>query len=265
MAALLLTACSSEDAPDTASEQTLWRVSIPVEESATRGVYSDDDGATLKSKWVASQPVVAYNSSDDEVGPSLTASANATGGTTTITGDISGTYTAGTSTLTLYSPARLTSATHAEYAVQDGTIEGISAKDYVTADVTVTAVDADNGLLTTSTATFQRLQSFTKFTFSVPVQTVVISATGMAPITVTASADKTVFYVALPLEGSVDYTFTCTDDDGNIYRGTKTGVLTHGKYYSSASVTIVSGVVFTNISSWGDGDTVSPTIDVVTI
>lgn len=250
--AALLHACSSDEPRDTQQPQQpqQWSVSIPVGSGATRSVYSSDGGTTLKSMWNANQEVKAYNGST-KVGD-LEASENLTGGTTNVTGTITGTYTAGSSTLTLYSPAKLSSATYAEYATQDGTISGangISSKDYVTATVNVTAVDASRGLLSTSYATFQRLQSFTQFTFSEAVKTVKISASGMDDITVTASGDQNVFYVALPLEGSVSYTFACTTNGGVEYRGTVTLNLTHGKYYKT-SIGIAPGVGVTNTSNW---------------
>lgn len=258
-AAALLTACSSEDV-DIVQQQT-WHVSIPVDEShATRSVFTADGGASLKSKWTSNQSVEAY-SGDTKVGD-LTAAENASGGSTTIIGDISGTYTAGVSTLTLYSPAMPTSATHNEYATQDGTIDGengISKHDYLKANINVTAVDGNSGVLLTSNASFQRLQSFTKFTFSVAVKEVVISATGMDDITVTASTDQTDFYVALPLEGSKEYTFVCTTNGGEEYRATKAGNLVNGNYYI-ATVSVATGLGVSNTSPWGENHTENTTI-----
>lgn len=248
--AALLTACTSEstDAPEGQAQS--WHVSIPVDVTATRSVYSPDGGATLKSKWNDAQTVMAYNG-ETKVGD-LTAAGNASGGSTTITGEISGTYTAGSSTLTLYSPSKDT-----DYTTQDGTVDGtngISSKDYVTATVGVTAVDGSNGLLSTGNATFQRRQSFTKFTFSEAVHQVVISAEGMDDITVTtASGNTTEFYVALPLEGAKLYTFVGTTDASVAYYGQKNGTLTHGKYYTASVDMLKELDVTASVSSWGDG------------
>ena len=254
MAAALLQACSSDALRDMQPRE--WSVSIPVGSGATRSVYSPDEGATLKSKWNADQAVKAY-SGETKVGD-LTASGNATGGTTNITGIISGIYTAGSSTLTLFSPAKLSSATYAEYATQDGTIDGangISSKDYVTATVNVTAVDGSSGMLSTSYAEFSRLQSFIRFTFTEAVNQVVISAEGMSDITVTAAADQTVFYVALPLEGTKLYTFVGTSSSSVVYYGQMNGTLTRGKYYTAAVDLQKEFDATATISSWGDGDT----------
>lgn len=252
LSAALLQACSSADEPGVrnASPQQ-WHVSIPVGGEATRSVYSPDDGATLKSMWNAGQAVTAY-SGDTKVGD-LTATANATGGSTLITGDISGSYEVG-DVVTLYSPSKLTSPAYAEYAVQDGTVSGISGLDYIWSEVSITQVDATNGILTTGHAAFRRLQSFTRFIFSAAVQKVVISAEGMSDITVTADADQTVFYVALPLEGTRTYSFVCTTAAGEEYTGSKPGDLAHGMYYT-ASVNIASGIgMAVSVVPWGGNE-----------
>lgn len=248
-AAALLPACSSDDG-HSGHEGTpqQWHVSIPVGGGVSRGVYSPDEGASLKSKWDDGQAVVAY-SGTAKVGD-LTAAGNATGGSTLITGDISGSYEVG-DVVTLYSPSKLTSPSYAEYAVQDGTIGGISSHDFIWADVSITQVDATNGILTTGHAAFRRLQSFTRFIFSAAVQKVVISAEGMSDITVTADADQTVFYVALPLEGTRTYSFVCTTAAGEEYTGSRPAELAHGMYYT-ASVDIASGIgMAVSVIPWG--------------
>lgn len=262
-AVALLTGCSSDDTETAQVSRHEWHVSIPVGNAATRSVYLD--GAVLKSKWNSNQSVIAY--SDETSVGTLAASASeagdATGTSTLITGDISGTYTAGISTLTLYSPTKIASNTYEEYATQDGTVEGtygISSKDYLTATVTVTAADASSGLLSTSRASFSRLQSFTKFTFSKAVKTLVFSATGMSDITVTASGDQTDFYVALPLAGEVVYSITGTTDGGTVYSVQATGTLTHGNYYTATIDFNTPIDITTTINNWGDGGTDSDTI-----
>ena len=107
--------------------------------------------------------------------------------------------------------------------------------------------------LTPGTTYYVRIRTVSGSFYSAwsAVKTVKISATGMSDITVTASDDQTDFYVALPLEGSVSYTFSCTTNAGVEYRGTKTGNLTNGKYYTAA-VDVAPGVGVTNTSAWGD-------------
>ena len=252
--AALLTACSSEDKaqPDAASREQpkTWKLCIQankIDSTATRGVHFEGD--VLKSKWNENQPVEVYNESDELVG-TLHAEASSNG-STTIAGDISGSYTANTSKLYLYSPSKTR-----DYSGQTGTIESMSAKDYVSAEITVTAVDGSSGVLATSTASFARLQSFTKFTFSEAVHQVVISAESMSDITVTAaSGNQTEFYVALPLEGAKVYTFVGKTDTDVVYYGQKNGTLTHGRYYT-ASVDLLKDLEGTvSIGSWGDGGT----------
>ena len=259
MVAALLAGCSSDDAELAQEPRQTWHVSIPVGDAATRSVYLD--GTALKSKWNANQPVIAYSTGEDPVGmlaASESEAGEASGASTLITGDISGTYTANASTLTLYSPAKLTSATYAEYATQDGTVDGekgISSKDYMTATVGVTAVDASSGLLGTEKGTFSRLQSFTKFKFTEAVKTLVISATGMSNITIEASEDKDEFYVALPLAGAVTYTFTGTTASGTVYSVQATGTLTLGSYYSATIDFSAAFNASATINNWGPGDT----------
>ena len=244
MAAAALTSCSADDGQEQEVMQTrIWSVSVPTDwaTSTTRSMMTESSG-TLTAAWSANDAVLVYKS-----GSSIgTVYAAAAGTSATLTGTLTGTF-AVDDELTLYYPG-----VTPDYTTQSGTLASISAKDYVEASVTVNAVDASNGILGTTTATFSHRQSFTKFTFSTAVHSVVISATDMSDITVTAaSGDQTEFYVALPLEGSHEYTFLCTTNAGVEYRGTKTGNLTNGRYYTT-NVDIAPGVGVTNTSAWGN-------------
>ena len=245
MAAAALTSCSADDGQEQEVMQTrTWCVSVPTDWATptTRSTMTESSG-TLTAAWSANDAVLAYKS-----GSSIgTVYAAAAGTSATLTGTLSGSF-AVDDELTLYYPG-----VTPDYTTQAGTLASISVKDYVEASVTVNAVDGSSGILGTTTATFSHRQSFTKFTFSEAVHSVVISATDMSDITVTAaSGDQTDFYVALPLEGSVEYTFLCTTNAGAEYRGTKTGDLTNGRYYTT-NVDIAPGVGVTNTSTWGDG------------
>ena len=247
LAAATLAGCTSEEA-EPAGAQT-WQVSIPTggDGEMTRTLLSVS-GTTMSAQWKTTDEVKVYKSTAlvGTVKPKAAATSS------TLKGTLSGTF-ATNNTLTLYWPSNTP-----DYTTQDGSLDGtngISKKDYIEATVTVSAVDNSNGILKTTTATFSHRQSFTKFTFSTAVHQVVISASGMSTITVTAaSGNQTDFYVALPLEGSVSYTFACTTSADVEYRGTKTGNLTHGKYYT-ATVDIAPGVGVTNTSSWGNNST----------
>ncbi|MBQ4388309.1 MAG: hypothetical protein II822_12010 [Prevotella sp.] len=244
-AAAALAGCSADEA-ETTQPQT-WQVSIPTatDTDMTRTTLSVS-GTTMSAAWKTTDAVQVYKSGSS-VG---TVTPSAAAASAVLRGTLSGTY-AVNNELTLYWPDN-----SPNYTVQDGTLDGtngISKKDWIQATVKVTAVDATSGILGTQTATFSHRQSFTKFTFSEAVKTVKISASGMSDITVTASSDQKDFYVALPLEGSVSYTFLCTTAAGVEYRGTKTGNLTHGKYYIT-DVAVAPGVGVTNTSSWGSND-----------
>ena len=246
-AAAALAGCTADEA-ETTQPQT-WQVSIPTttDDDMTRTTLSVS-GTTMSAAWKTTDAVQVYKSGSS-VG---TVTPSAAAASAVLRGTLSGIY-AVNNELTLYWPDN-----SPNYTVQDGTLDGtngISKKDWIQATVKVTAVDASNGILGTQTATFSHRQSFTKFTFSESVHQVVISASGMNNITVTAATgvNQKDFYVALPLEGSVSYTFLCTTAAGVEYSGTKTGNLTHGKYYIT-DVAVAPGVGITNTSSWGGNE-----------
>ena len=245
-AAAALVGCSSDDG-ETAVERQTWQVTIPTAQAdVTTRTSLTVSGTSMSAVWQTTDAVKVYKNSSS-VG-TLTPATSAT--SATLSGTLTGMFAVG-NTLNLYWPDNSPS-----YTTQAGTLESISAKDYVEASVTVNAVDGSNGILGTTTATFSHRQSFTKFTFSEAVHSVVISATGMSNITVTAaSGDQTDFYVALPLAGSVEYTFVATTATNIVYYGRKQGNLTHGRYYT-ASVDLLKELdVTATISSWGDGET----------
>lgn len=249
--AITYSSCSSDADSRPEPQPQTWRVSVATgaddgADDVTRTQLSVS-GTTMSAAWQTSDVVQVYKGGSS-VGTLSPATATASA---SLNGTLTGTF-AVNNTLDLYWPSN-----SPDYSTQDGTLtgtNGISKKDFIEASVTVQSVDPSNGILRTTRADFTHRQSFTKFTFSTAVKTVKISATGMSDITVTASADQTVFYVAMPLEGSVEYTFLCTTNAGVEYRGTKTGDLTHGKYYLG-SVDIAPGVGVTNTSSWGNNST----------
>ena len=257
--AATLAGCSSDS--DTPSVQPqVWKVSIPSgtaedDALATRAQLSVN-GSVMSAAWQTTDNIPVYRNGTS-VGTLKPATATASA---TLTGTLTGTF-AKDNVLTLYWPNN-----SPDYTTQAGMLASISAKDYMQAEVTVNSVDLSNGILGTTRASFSHRQSFTKFTFSIAVNKVVISATGMSTITVTAaSGNVTDFYVALPLEGSKEYSFACTTSGGVEYRGTKTGNLTNGKYYTT-TVDIAPGVGVTNTSEWGNNTTESGIdIDYVTI
>lgn len=242
--------CSSDEGEVTGPQS--WQVNIPTTQSysATRTSLSVS-GTTMSAVWNTTDEVQVFKG-ETSVGPVYPDAASSSA---TLTGTLTGTF-AESNELKLYWPNN-----SPNYSTQDGTLDGangISSKDYVQATVTVSEVDQSNAILLTTRAAFHHRQSFNRLTFSLPVKTVVISADGMSDITVTASAEQTgPFYVALPLEGSVEYTFNCTTNAGVTYRGTKTGSLTNGKYYIT-SIDIAPGIGITNsIDDWHNGTTLA--------
>ena len=259
LAAAALAGCSSDDGA-TAERPRTWKVSIlsgsEYGDMLTTRTLVSVNSTGMSTVWQTTDEVQVYKDGS----PVGTISPQTATASATLTGTLTGTF-AKNNTLTLYWPDN-----SPNYTSQAGTLASISAKDYMQAEVTVNSVDLSNGILGTTRASFSHRQSFTKFTFSIAVNKVVISATGMSTITVTAaSGNVTDFYVALPLEGSKEYSFACTTSGGVEYRGTKTGNLTNGKYYTT-TVDIAPGVGVTNTSEWGNNTTESGIdIDYVTI
>lgn len=232
LAAALLAGC----AEDATVEQQRWHVSIKADrqndDALTRSLYLD--GTALKAKWTGTEVLKVYNSSDEEVG-TLTASANLTGGSTTLTGDLTADVSIGDK-LYIWSPSNTP-----DYATQDGTVDGtngISAKDYIKAEIEVEAKDNANHILKTSDATFEHQQSFTKFSVTPAVHSLKISATGMPDITATLSGttEGNNFYVAMPNTGGSEksFTFTGTTNASVAYSATKSKQLVDGNYYTGS-------------------------------
>ena len=230
--AALFTGC----AKDAAVEQQRWHVSIKADrqgdDALTRSLYLD--GTALKAQWTGSEVLKVYNSSNVEVG-TLTASANLTGGSTTLTGDLTANVSIGDK-LYIWSPSNTP-----DYATQDGTVagaNGISAKDYIKAEIEVEAKDDANHILNTTNATFEHQQSFTKFSVTPAVHSLKISATGMSDITATldGTTEDNDFYVAMPNTGGSEksFTFTGTTNASVAYSATKSKQLVDGNYYTGS-------------------------------
>ncbi len=233
---LLMAALFTGCAEDAAVEQQRWHVSIkadrPDDDALTRSLYLD--GTALKAQWTGSEVLKVYNSSNVEVG-TLTASANLTGGSTTLTGDLTADVSIGDK-LYIWSPSNTP-----DYTVQDGTVagaNGISAKDYIKAEIEVEAKDDANHILNTTNATFEHQQSFTKFSVTPAVHSLTIAAEGMSDITATldGTTEDNDFYVAMPNTGGSEksFTFTGTTNASVAYSATKSKQLVDGNYYTGS-------------------------------
>lgn len=251
--AALLTGC----AKDATVEQQRWHVSIKADrqnnDALTRSLYLD--GTALKAQWSGTEVLKVYNSSNVEVG-TLTASMNLTGGSTTLTGDLTADVSIGDK-LYIWSPSKTR-----DYSTQDGTVDGtngISAKDYIKAEIEVQAKDNANHILKTSDATFEHQQSFTKFSVTPAVHSLKIEAAGMSDITATLSGttEGNNFYVALPNTGGSAKTFTLTGTTyaGVAFTASKSKQLEDGKYYVAAMDLKGEGAATLSSSSVSYGST----------
>lgn len=245
LTAALISACSSgeemQNTTESGPQTKVWVLSIKAnkdDNAATRGVHFV--GGVLKSKWgdpstSTGQTVEVYRG-ETKLGE-LTASASEDG-STLITGEIEDTDFVKDETLKLYSPSKAR-----DYSGQTGTIESMSSKDYVEAEITVEAIDADNGILRTTDATFTRLQSFNKITFTESVSSVTISATGLVgtPLTVDHTSATDTYYVALAntTGASQEYTFASGDLEGSVSAN-----IQNGYYYTPASITLEAPVTY---------------------
>ena len=229
LATAALTSCSQEDEPrlkNSLSPKRVWTISInagKADGNTTRGVFTDDDGASLKSKWLGTETfTVSYGGS--AVG-TVTATASETG-STTIIGTLNDAEYAVGQTLTLTPTATV------DYSGQTGTVESVSQKDFLNeATVTISSV-GEGTVMTTSSATFSRKQSFTKFTFNENVSSVTISADGLvgSPVTITPASATNTIYAALSNTSNVMYRFSSTIG-GDKYSSSKSADIVNGNYY----------------------------------
>ena len=220
-----------------AQEQT-WTISVEAGKQnnpATRALQLDD-GGDLKSKWDGTEAFDVIKDGED-IGD-VTAAASSTGNTI-----LTGTIT--TTTLAEEDELTLRPKLNPDYKGQDGTLAGISSKDFVgEANVTIDMMDSEKNILKTSSATFHRQQSFTKFTFSESLKFVKISAPNLvgSPLVINAAEPTTEFLVAMHNTNSSTaetYYFIGTKSDGSDYTGTKSAKIADDNYYE-ADVTLTA-------------------------
>lgn len=217
VAGLALTACGGDDADDSSDKTTpvaptgkqTWTVTVGAG-VMTRGLNDD-----LSPKWSADDEVYVYHGST-KVG-TLKPTAASDNGSVTLTGELENSdysTASGYNTLNLrykYGATGNFSETP-NYSGQKGTIEDIAEHyDYMNAEVTITAVDNTAKTLTTSTATFQNLQSIFELTFTEPLlegDEVTISCP-LTDVYVTpgVKAANESFYVAVPLSAESSETY----------------------------------------------------------
>ena len=260
LAVLAFTACSNDSDEATGSENHIWHVTLTASMGDATHRALDADGNTITASFAAGDVVEVVRADGSPVGP-LTA--KATGASTTLEGNISGTFAAD-EVLKL----RYRSAT-ANYDGQEGTLPGIAAgQDYAEGTLTVKTVTPLT--FESNSVTLAPQQSITKFTFKdgssdINVKTFGIAATGLVQsiaangtetvgaVTGTLATPSSDVYVALRNKetGTRTYSFTIQDEDGNWYIFTKAANLTNGKNYT-ASVTLSDKLpALTNSSAVG--------------
>ena len=225
LAVLAFTACSNDSDEATGSENHIWHVTLTASMGDATHRALDADGNTITASFAAGDVVEVVRADGSPVGP-LTA--KTTGASTTLEGNISGTFAAD-EVLKL----RYRSAT-ANYDGQEGTLPGIAAgQDY--AEGTLTVSTTSPLTFTSNSVNLTSKQSITKFTFSVKVKTFGIAATGLVQsiatngvqtigaVTGTLATSSKDVYVALRNKesGSKTYSFTIQDESGNWYIFTK--------------------------------------------
>ena len=242
LAVLAFTACSNDSDEAAGSDNHIWHVALTASMGDATHRALDAAGNTITASFAAGDVVEVVRANGSPVGP-LTA--KTTGASTTLEGNISGTFAAD-EVLKL----RYRSAT-ANYDGQEGTLPGIAAgQDY--AEGTLTVKTADPLTFESNSVTLKSKQSITKFSFNdgtnpISVKTFGIAAAGLVQsiaangtetvgaVTGTLATPSSDVYVALRNKetGTKTYSFTIQDKDGNWYIFTKAANLTNGKNYTA--------------------------------
>ncbi|MBQ3768283.1 MAG: hypothetical protein II866_04720 [Prevotella sp.] len=240
---LAFTACSSDN-DERADAPRFYNVTLTASMGDAETRALSVDGNVITATFAAGDKVKVVKSDGTEVGE-LTA--NTAGASTTLDGNISGTFSEN-EVLTF----RYRSAT-ANYDGQVGTLAGIADnQDY--AEGTLKVIDPNTNPLTfeSNSVTLTAKQSITKFTFTdgtnaINVKDFRIIAAGLVQsiatngaetlgtVTGTLTVASSDAYVALR-NNSGDkktYTFIVKDNAGNWHVGTKNAKLTNGKNYTA--------------------------------
>lgn len=241
---LAFTACSSDN-DESADAPRFYNVTLTASmgDAETRALSAD--GNVITATFAAGDKVKVLKSDGTEVGE-LTA--NTAGASTTLDGNISGTFSENEE-LTF----RYRSAT-ANYDGQLGTLAGIAAnQDYAEGTLTVSTT-SPSLTFESNSVTLSAKQSITKFTFkdastdaAVSVKTFGIAAVGLVQniaangtetagaVTGTLGTAASDVYIALRnnTDAKQTYAFTVKDNAGNWYTATKNAKLTNAKNYTA--------------------------------
>ncbi len=259
LAMLAFTACSSNN-DEAVNTPQFWHVTLTASmgDADTRAL-SEGEGNIITASFAAGDKVKVLKSDGSEVG---TLTAKTAGASTTLEGNISGTFSVNEELTCRYRSAT------ANYDNQVGTLEGIgiatTCKDYAEGTLTVSATDPLT--FTSTNVTLSPKQSITKFSFTdganpanaISVKNFRIIATGLVQsittngaetvgtVTGTLATASSDVYIALRnnVAGKQTYTFIVKDDAGNWHVGTKNAKLTNGKNYTATvalNSTLTSG------------------------
>lgn len=255
LAMLAFTACSSNN-DEAVNTPQFWHVTLTASmgDADTRALIPN--GNAITASFAADDVVKVLKSDGSEVG---TLTAKTAGASTTLEGNISGTFSVNEELTCRYRSAT------ANYDNQVGTLEGIgiatTCKDYAEGTLTVSATDPLT--FTSTNVTLSPKQSITKFSFTdgtnpVSVKNFRIIANGLVQSIATNGAETvgTVtgtlanatsdVYVALRnnVAAKQTYTFIVKDNAGNWHVGTKNAKLTNGNNYTATvalNSTLTSG------------------------
>ena len=261
LAMLAFTACSS-NTDEAVNTPQFWHVTLTASmgDADTRAL--SENGNAITATFTAGDVVKVLKSDGTEL---CELTAQSSGASTTLEGNISGTFSVNEELICRYRSAT------ANYDNQVGTLAGIATnQDY--AEGTLTVSTTSPLTFTSNSVTLEAKQSITKFTFTdganpanaISVKTFGIAATGLVQ-SIATNATETVgavtgtlgtassdVYVALRNNSSEKqtYSFMVKDNDGNWYRGTKKADLANGKNYT-ATVTMTKLETLTGSSDVG--------------
>ena len=170
LAVLAFTACSNDSDEAAGSDNHIWHVTLTASMGDATHRALDAAGNTITASFAAGDVVEVVRADGSPVGP-LTA--KTTGASTTLEGNISGTFAAD-EVLKL----RYRSAT-ANYDGQEGTLPGIAAgQDY--AEGTLTVKTANPLTFKSNSVTLKSKQSITKFSFNDGTNPISVKTFGIA-------------------------------------------------------------------------------------
>jgi len=239
-----------------------WTLHVTPADGSTRALTLTNDYKTLTESWAAGEKVFVYQQTGTTMNLVGTLTAQTSGGTTTLSGSVTGTFSNG-GQLWLYTQE----LSPTFYDGQDGTLATLAAKyDLLYDKITIQTIDAGKHTLTTTQPIFQALRSICRFTLEdtgrnpLNATKLKVSADNSlvkgydnnweaihweaihdAPVTLTATLGGTTNVVFLSmadyLSGNTErtpptYTFTATVGS-DTYTCMKSARLEFGKYYAT--------------------------------